>query len=101
MKEHVKVHVARYLEPDSAIDAQTLKHELMAYLQTIQPDWQQYSEGARFFPHLTVMDDVPREVATQLSPPLHFISTVATTEFLFDAVAASALRPRLALSKAS
>ncbi|MBL8913700.1 MAG: NAD(P)-binding protein [Archangium sp.] len=87
-KENIRVHVAWYLAPDDATDAQ-MERTLEAFVDRIQPGWRDELVGRRYFPHLRVMEDVPREATTTLAAPLHLISTVATTRFLFDAIAQS------------
>ncbi len=89
LHEHVKVHVAWYLRPDDVTDAAELRARLERFLERVQPGWRSLSEGERFFPHLRVMDDVPREQVTRLEPPQRLVSPVATDAFLFDAVVES------------
>lgn len=87
--EAVKVHVAWYLAPDDTQSPTQLRERLEAFVDRAQPGWRSLCEGARFFPHLKVMDDLPRQEVTRLRAPLELISTVASTKFLFDAVVSS------------
>jgi phytoene dehydrogenase-like protein len=91
--ENIKVHVAWYLAPDDTRDAHALEQELEAFVERVQPGWRDVLVGRRYFPHMRVMEDVPREVASTLGAPLHLVSTVATTKFLFDAVASTTAWP--------
>lgn len=88
-QENLKVHVAWYLEPDDVTDALALERRLEDFVERVQPGWRDGLLGRRFFPHLRVMEDVPREVTTTLRGPLHLVSTVATSRFLFDGVVSS------------
>jgi phytoene dehydrogenase-like protein len=90
MASQVKVHMAWYLRPDDATPAAELQSRLEAFLERVQPGWRAQCEAARFFPHLHVMEDLPREAVTRLATPLRLVSSVATTGFLLDAVVESA-----------
>ena len=89
--EHVKAHLAWYLRPDDTTEATELRNRLEAFADRVQPGWREVCEGHRFFPHLRVMDDLPRDEVTRLAAPLRLISSVATRGFLFDAVVEAAL----------
>ena len=90
VRDNQKVHAAWYLAPDDAADARTLEARLEAFLDRVQPGWRERVVARRFFPSMRVMEDLPREETTTVRQPgLHLLSSVATTRFLFDAVAAS------------
>ncbi len=84
----VKVHVMEYLPPGGA----SSKERLEAFVDRVQPGWRERCEGSRFFPHLHVMEDLPRDEVVTLRAPLHLVTGVASSHFLFDAVADAALR---------
>ncbi|MGV3620132.1 MAG: FAD-dependent oxidoreductase [Archangium sp.] len=90
----VKLHVMEYLAPNASGSREVLE----GFLDRIQPGWREVSEGARFFPHMTVMEDVPREETVSLPAPVHLVTGAASTGFLFDAVAEAAMRVAEALS---
>ncbi|MFT3713560.1 MAG: FAD-dependent oxidoreductase [Archangium sp.] len=87
--ENIKVHVAWYLAPDDHRDAREVEQALEAFVDRVQPGWRDEVVGRRYFPHMRVMEDVPREAATPLDAPLHFVSGLANSGFLFDAVASA------------
>ncbi len=88
---NIKIHVAWYLGADDKTESSILKKKLSDFLSTVQPGWETVCEEQRFFPHLKVMEDVPREYVTRLASPLKLVSTVATNQFLFDGVVESIL----------
>lgn len=94
----VKLHVMEYLPPDSKQPAEALRDKLERFVDRVQPGWREVSEGARFFPHLTVMEDLPREETVSLPAPLHLVTGAASSGFLFDAVADAAMRVAEALA---
>lgn len=53
------IHVARYLAPGDAIDAQELRGELEGLLDAHQPGWREVLVEARFSPAMTVMHALP------------------------------------------
>lgn len=94
----VKLHVMEYLAPNDAQTSEQRRARLEGLMSRVQPGWRDSSEGARFFPNLTVMEDVPREEVVRLQAPLHLVTGVASTGFLFDAVAESAMHVAEALT---
>lgn len=85
-------HAAVYLRPGEVVDAVAARAGLEAFVDAVQPGWRSHALDARFYPHLTVMDDLPREEVVALAPPLHLVSTVASPRFLLDAALEPALR---------
>lgn len=94
----VKVHVMEYLAPHDAQPPEHRRARLEALLDRVQPGWRDLTEGARFFPNMTVMEDVPREEVVALQAPLHLVTGAASRGFLFDAVADAAMRVAEALT---
>jgi phytoene dehydrogenase-like protein len=52
------LHVARYLRHDEDIPATALRSQLEAFLDRLQPGWQQEVVHTRFMPNLTVAQDI-------------------------------------------
>ena len=69
-----------------------VRARLEALMDRAQPGWREVTEASRYFPNFTVMHDVPRAETVTLDAPLHLVTGVASTGFLFDAVAEAALR---------
>lgn len=93
-----KVHAMEYLSPRDTQTSEQRRARLEAFVDRVQPGWREVSEGVRFFPDMTVMEDVPREETVSLKAPLHLVTGAASRDFLFDAVADAAMRVADALS---
>jgi glycine/D-amino acid oxidase-like deaminating enzyme len=87
------IHVARYLGCDEDIPAPDLRFQLEAWLDRLQPGWQQEVIHARFMPNLTVAADLPgRKSINTGMPNIHLAGDwVGDQGMLSDRAVASAI----------
>jgi phytoene dehydrogenase-like protein len=87
------VHVARYLRHNEDIPATELRSQLEAFLDRLQPSWQQEVVHARFMPHLTVVQDLPGRKSIDIEiPNIHLAGDwVGDRGMLSDRAVASAI----------
>jgi glycine/D-amino acid oxidase-like deaminating enzyme len=87
------VHVMRYLCHDEVTSATELRSQLEAFLDRLQPSWQQEVVHARFMPHLTVVQDLPGRKSIDIEiPNIHLAGDwVGDRGMLSDRAVASAI----------
>jgi phytoene dehydrogenase-like protein len=97
------VHVARYLRHDEDIKSDRIRHELEAFLNFLQPGWQQETVHVRFMPQLVVAHDLPsrKTIASGISNIYLAGDWVGTTGMLSDRAVASAAEVAQEILKAT
>ncbi|WP_146138299.1 phytoene desaturase family protein [Chamaesiphon polymorphus] len=87
------VHVARYLRHDDDLPATELRSQLEAFLDRLQPGWQQEVIHARFMPNLAVAQDLPGKKSIEIEMPnIHLAGDwVGDKGMLSDRAVASAI----------
>jgi phytoene dehydrogenase-like protein len=88
------VHVARYLCHDEDIPAPELRSQLEAFLERLQPGWQQEVVHARFMPNAIVVQDLPgrKSIDTEIMPSIYLVGDwVGDQGMLSDRAVASAI----------
>ncbi|MFO0593667.1 MAG: FAD-dependent oxidoreductase [Myxococcaceae bacterium] len=82
----LRVHALWYLPcggPEEDVAA-----KLEAFVDRAQPGWRDVLVERRYFPHMRVMEDVPRDEPLVFPTPrgVHLLSGATTRSFIFDAV---------------
>jgi glycine/D-amino acid oxidase-like deaminating enzyme len=88
------IHTARYLRHDEEVKPAQLRAELEAFLDNLQPEWQQEAVHVHFMPQLVVAHDLPGRAAPETGiQNIHLAGDwVGTTGMLSDRAVASAIQ---------